>query len=67
MTSLYRFVEPVEGLGVKQKVKKGEVIGKVAKAYGSEYKDGTHLHFEVAKDGKNVDPTKYIKATLIEK
>ncbi len=67
VTSLYRFVEPVEGLGVKQKVKKGEVIGKVAKAYGSEYKDGTHLHFEVAKDGKNVDPTKYIKATLIEK
>ena len=42
-----------------------EVIATVAEAAGNEYKDGAHLHFEVLKEGKNVDPAEYL--TLEEK
>ena len=47
------------------KVEKGEVIATVAEATGNEYKDGAHLHFEVRKDGKTVDPAEYL--TMEEK
>lgn len=61
----YRFVTATDGLKAGLKVKKGDVIATIAEANGSEYKDGAHLHFEVRKDGKNVDPTTYL--TLEEK
>lgn len=67
LQSLYSYVEPVAGLGVGQKVAKGEKIGTVAEGYGSEYKDGTHLHFEVKEGKKSVNPTKYFEAYLEEK
>lgn len=65
LKSLYRFVMEVEGLKVGDQVEKGDVIGTVAEATGDEYKDGAHLHFEVIKNGKNVDPAEYL--TLEEK
>jgi murein DD-endopeptidase MepM/ murein hydrolase activator NlpD len=40
-----------------QKVKKGEVIGYVGSTGLS---TGPHLHYEVMKDGKYVDPADYI-------
>lgn len=67
LQSRYAYVEPVSGLGVGQKVKKGEKIGTVADEYGSEYKDGPHLHFEVKEGNKSVNPTKYFEAYLEEK
>lgn len=63
--TVYRFVTEVEGLKVGMDVEKGDVIATVAQANGDEYKDGAHLHFEVLKNGKNVDPTLYL--TLDEK
>ncbi len=65
--SLYRFVEPVENLKAGDKVKKGEKIAEVAAAYGSEGKDGTHLHLEMTENGKSADPTKFIDIELDEK
>ena len=65
LKTVYRFVTEAEGLKVGDKVKKGDVIACVAEANGNEYKDGAHLHFEVRKDGKTVDPTVYL--TLEEK
>ena len=65
--TLYRFVEPVSNLKVGDKVKQGQTIATVAKAYGTEYKDGTHLHLEMTLDGDHVDPTDYIDVTLEEK
>ena len=65
LKTLYRFVTEVEGLKVGDTVEKGEVIATVAEATGDEYKDGAHLHFEVLKNGKNVDPAEYL--TLEEK
>lgn len=67
LKTMYRFVEPVKGLGKGATVKKGAVIGSVAEAYGSEYKDGPHLHFEVSKNGVAQNPTDYFEAVLEEK
>ena len=58
--TVYRFVTAMEDLSVGDVVKKGEVIATVAEATGEEYKDGAHLHFEVKKDGKQVDPATYL-------
>ena len=63
--SLYRFVTASENLKSGMTVKKGDVIATVAEANGNEYKDGAHLHFEVLKENKNVDPAEYL--TLAEK
>lgn len=65
LKTVYRFVTEVEGLKVGDSVEKGEVIATIAEASGNEYKDGAHLHFEVHKEGKNVDPNVYL--TLEEK
>lgn len=65
LKSVYRFVTEADGLKVGAQVKKGDVIATVAEATGSEYKDGAHLHFEILKDGKSVDPALHL--TLDEK
>lgn len=45
---------------VGQEVKKGDVISGIGKTALYEVSDDPHLHFEVIKDGKNVDPKKYL-------
>jgi murein DD-endopeptidase MepM/ murein hydrolase activator NlpD len=65
LKSVYRFVKATDGLEVGAAVERGQVIATVTEAVGDEYKDGAHLHFEVRKDNKNVDPTTYL--TLEEK
>ena len=65
LKTVYRFVTEAEGLKVGDQVEKGQMIACVAEANGNEYKDGAHLHFEVRKDGKIVDPATYL--TLEEK
>lgn len=67
LITLYRFVEPVAGLNAGTAVKKGETIAKVAAAYGSEAKDGTHLHLEVFLNGAPADPANYIEIVHDEK
>lgn len=67
LITLYRFVEPVSGLNAGTAVKKGETIAKVAAAYGSEAKDGTHLHLEVFLNGAPADPANYIEIVNDEK
>ena len=63
--SVYCFVTEAEGLKAGDSVKKGDVIATVAEPSGSEYKQGAHLHFEMVKNGTNVDPSVYL--TLEEK
>ena len=58
--TVYRFVTADEDLTVGTAVKRGERIATIAEATGDEYKDGAHLHFEIKKDGKSVDPAAYL-------
>ena len=58
--TVYRFVTADENLTVGTAVKRGDCIATVADATGEEYKDGAHLHFEIKKDGKAVDPAAYL-------
>ena len=58
--TVYRFVTASEGLNAGMTVEKGAEIATIAEANGNEYKDGAHLHFEVKKDGKIVDPALYL-------
>ena len=43
-----------------QKVKKGETIGSIGNTAIIESAEPPHLHFEVIKDGKPVDPGDYL-------
>lgn len=67
LKSYYRFVEPVDGLKEGAQVGCGEQIATVAAAYGTEYKDGTHLHFQIELNGEWVDPAGYFDITYEEK
>ena len=65
LKTVYRFVNEVEGLKTGDAVERGQVIAVVAEANGDEYKEGAHLHFEILKNGKAVDPATHL--TLEEK
>ncbi len=65
IVTTYTYVDAREGLKVGDEVKRGEVIASVAKANGSEYRDGDHLHFEVFEKGKSLDPE--TKLDILEK
>lgn len=67
LETVYRFVEPVDTLDVGDTVDKGELIGYVAEAYGTESQDGTHLHFEVLLNGEQTDPAGYLDLVYEEK
>jgi murein DD-endopeptidase MepM/ murein hydrolase activator NlpD len=54
--TVYKFVDAAENLAVGDSVQRGQTIGTIAAANGSEYKDGTHLHFEVYSSGVLTDP-----------
>lgn len=60
VTTVYKFINPVENLKAGDKVSRGDVIGKVAKATGVENADGDHLHFEVLKNNVMQDPDDYL-------
>lgn len=46
---------------VGEKVEKGDTIGTVGDSASFEISDDSHLHFEMYKDGENVNPTLYLK------
>lgn len=56
----YMFVNVKEGLKKGDKVKRGEQIATVAEPSGKECKQGAHLHFEVEKNGKLIDPAEFL-------
>jgi murein DD-endopeptidase MepM/ murein hydrolase activator NlpD len=60
LKTVYKFIDATENLKEGDTIKRGDVIGTIAEANGSEYKDGAHLHLEVYADGALSDPEDYL-------
>lgn len=63
----YSNLSTLDLLTIDQKVKKGDVISGVGKTALYEIADDPHLHFEVIKEGKNIDPKKYLPKQSLRK
>lgn len=59
--SVYSNLLTAEFVVEGEKVKQGQTIGTVGTTATFEISDEPHLHFEIKKDGENLDPTLYIK------
>lgn len=59
LVTAYKYIVPVTELKIGDTVKQGDIIGTVAAKGGMEMNEGEHLHFEVIKNGKTVDPAEY--------
>lgn len=59
--SLYANLLTTEFVQVGEEVKQGQSIGTVGNTATFEIADDAHLHFEISKNGENVDPNAYIK------
>ena len=59
--SVYCNLSTLDMVHVGKKVEKGQVVSGVGNTALFEIKDNPHLHFELIKDGANVNPTEYIK------
>lgn len=57
---VYKSLENDPPVKVGDKVKRGDVIGKVGTTAKSEASDGAHLHLETWLNGENVDPNEYL-------
>ena len=57
--SSYSSLNSDVGVKVGDRVKAGSIIGNVDNSAKGELDQGTHLHFELSKDGKKVDPNLY--------
>ena len=58
--TIYGSLNKTVNVSVGETVTKGQQIGLVSTSASNEANDGAHLHFEVVKDGLNVDPSLYI-------
>ncbi len=61
--TVYASIDAASGLRAGDTVEQGEVIGTVSAAadtMGNEYDEGSHLHFEVLENEKQIDPAAYL-------
>lgn len=58
--SVYGSLNNNVNVSVGDSISKGQQIGLVSTSAANEANDGAHLHFEVLKNGENVDPSLYI-------
>ena len=60
-TSVYANLLTAEFVAQGETVKAGQTLGTVGNSATFEILDDSHLHFEILKDGNNVDPEMYVK------
>ena len=53
-------LDTVEGIAEGASVKQGQLIGKMSDTQGTESLKGAHLHFEMQKDNKTINPLEVI-------
>lgn len=61
LQSRYMNLSTKDMVKVGQNVDQGQTISGIGRTAAAEISDAPHLHFEVLKDGKNVDPNMYLK------
>ena len=59
--SIYSNLLTAEFISVGEQVEQGQTIATVGNTARFEIADNTHIHFEIKKDGENVNPNIYIK------
>lgn len=64
ITSVYSGLSSETKVNIGDKVLVNQNIGTVGTAIGNETDDGSHVHFELIKDGEKVDPLNYISIGL---
>ena len=60
IVSVYKSLSKDVKVSVGDKINTGNVIGKVAETMAQELNSGAHLHFEMKKDGKLINPNDYL-------
>lgn len=60
-STVYANLLTAEFVSTGEKVKAGQTIGTVGNTASFEILDESHLHFEILKDGEQVDPNMYLK------
>ncbi|HYF84401.1 MAG TPA: M23 family metallopeptidase [Clostridia bacterium] len=63
----YSNLSTLDLVTINQNIKKGDVISGVGKTALYEIADDPHLHFEVTKEGKSIDPKKYLPKQSLKK
>lgn len=63
LQTVYASLDPNVNVKVGDKVKQGDVIGKVSTSAKGESNDGNHLHFEVLVDNIKTDPNLYLNTS----
>ncbi len=61
LNAIYAAINPEQTLKVGDKVKKGEKIATISSECGFEIDKGDHLHFEIWKNGKQLNPCDVIE------
>lgn len=59
-TTKYMSLDTLEDIKEGATVKQGQLIGKMSDSQGTEALSGAHLHFELHKDGKAINPLEVI-------
>lgn len=60
LVSIYKSLSKDVSVSVGDRINAGSVIGVVAESMAQELNSGAHLHFEMKKDGKLVNPNDYL-------
>ncbi len=60
LVSVYKSLNDDVNVKIGDKVKAGDILGSVAETMAQELNTGAHLHFEMQKNGKKVNPNDYL-------
>ena len=57
----YKFIDIADGIGRGSEIKRGQVLGKLSQATGTETFVGAHLHLEIRENGELADPETFLE------
>ena len=64
LVSIYQGLNSETNINIGDNVTSGQIIGTALGVASCETEEGSHIHFELIKDGEKVDPLNYIEISL---